>query len=165
MKLSKNKKKPHVVVWYTEYLGVGYLYDGHDWSVFLLFEKSSDAGKVWNNEVKPLDEKSLKMRFVELNEDYEFILYSEPFSTERPNWAFYRHLDTSETYKIFKQRCGGQAYFRFGIKKGQKVTLFKASKLVTDIKFLKPNQIARNTPEWIAREVQRKIKQRKTYVV
>jgi len=164
--LPKDDKKLSAVVWYTQYLGVGYLFDERNWHVFLLFDNGEGAGKVWNEQVTPLDEKSLRMRFVELNEDYEFILYSEPLSPNKVNWAFYRHLDSSEYYKRFKEGCKGKALFRFGLyREGSDPILFKAFKLVTDIKFLKPSEVSRDTPEHIAREVYKRIRGRHKYLI
>jgi len=96
------------------------------------------------------------MRFIELNGDYEFTLYPYPFSKERPNFGFYRHLDTSETYIVFKQKFKGKAFFRFGtFGTGPEPVISSKSKLVTDIKFMKSNEVVRNSPEWLARESQK----------
>lgn len=164
--LSKDKKELFSIVWYAEYLGVGYLFDTHQWHVFLLFDNGEKAREVWNKQVAPLDEKSLRVRFVELNEDYEFILYSEPLSSKKVNWAFYRHLTSSEYYKQFKKGCKGKAMFRFGLyREGSEPTLLKAYKLITNIKFLEPSEVSRDTPEYIAREVYKRIRERRKYVI
>lgn len=159
-------KDKFIVVWYAEYMGIGYLLDDEGWHVFPLFRNSSDAKKIWDEYIEQLDEKNLRMRFIELDGEYEFILYAHPFFKEKPNFGFFRHLDSSEYYKTFKQKSQGKAFFRFGVfRTGEEPIIFQKSKLVTDIKFMKSHEVAKNSIEWTARESQRRAKKRKGYTI
>jgi hypothetical protein len=152
------------VTWFAHYLGLGYLLDRRGWHIFPIFKEASEARQVWDECVDPLDETGLRMRFVELDGEYEFILYSEPFSKEKPNFGFYRRFDISQNYGVFKQRCTGTAFFRFGVlRAGQSPLVFKKFKVVTNIKFMKREEIAKGSPEWWAREAQRLARKDEAY--
>ena len=155
-----DKRDLYTAVWFTEYAGIGYVYDGKEWSIFPLFRSESEAEKVWMEFIEPLNEKNLRMRFIERNGEYEFMLYPFPLSAQEPNFAFYRTLASSENYRVFKQRCKGQALFGFGVLKGEEnPTIFSRTKLVTDIKFMKSSEVKKGSLEWIAEEVQRKARE------
>jgi hypothetical protein len=143
-------------VWFTDYAGIGYIFDGRDWSVFPLFKSKTEAEKIWMEFIEPLSEKNLRMRFIELNGEYKFILYPFPLSSQVPNFGFYRSLASSETYRVFKSRFKGEALFRFGVLDEGNPTMMRRAKLVTDIKFIKSSEVKKDSMEWIAEEVQRK---------
>lgn len=146
-------------VWYTDYVGIGYIRNNEGWHVFPIFSNSSEAKRIWDKQIEPLDERNLRMRFVEYNAEYKFILYSFPFSKEKTNFGFYRSLGSSDTYSVFKKNFNGQAYFTFGIFVGDSTpTIYHKSKLVTDIKFMKSNEVKENSIEWIAEEVQKRMR-------
>jgi hypothetical protein len=53
------------IIWYTDYFGVGYALSKKDWSVFPIFSNPSSAKMLWNDRIEILDEQTLKMRFIE----------------------------------------------------------------------------------------------------
>ncbi len=142
-------------VWYAEFLGIGYLRNKKGWHVFLLFTNSKNAEEIWEKEIDPIDEKTLRMRFIEReNGEYTFILYPFPFLPEKSNFSFYRKLGFSNSYKVFKNDFKGKAYFTFSTLRDYP-TVYEKAKLVTDVKFMKNSEVTENSPEWIAEEVQR----------
>jgi hypothetical protein len=147
-------------IWYTEFLGIGYIQlPKVGWHVFPIFTNTSDAEKIWIEQIEPLDEKSLKMRFVEYGSEYKFILYPFPWSKEKTNFCFYRSLGSSETYNVFKKNFDGRVYFTFGkFGNSQYPILLRNSKLVTDIRFMKSSEVKPNSIEWIAEDVQRRMR-------
>jgi len=58
---------------------------------------------LWNDEVESLDEQTLKMRFIEYENAYKFILYTT-FQKDKVNFGFYRSLSSKDTYNIFKNQ-------------------------------------------------------------
>jgi hypothetical protein len=155
-----DKKDLYMNVWYAEFAGVGYVFDGKEWCVFPLFKNESDAKKIWKEQMEPLNEKNLKMRFIELDGEYEFLLYPHPFSQQKVNFGFYRHLDSSDNYRVFKQKCKGRALFRFGVLEGQNPSMLHETKLVTDVKFMEKSQVRKDSIEWMAEDVQRQAKKK-----
>jgi len=146
-------------IWYTDYIGIGYIWDNKGWNVFPIFTNSLNAKKLWDEQIEPLDEKRFRMRFIELNGEYKFILYLFPFSKAKPNFGFYRSMASSESYSMFKQNFDGKAHFRFGIfGTAKEPIVYHKSKLVTDIKFMKSSEVVENSIEWIAEEVQRRLR-------
>ena len=147
------------VIWYTEYLGMGYLRNDSGWHVFPMFTSPSKAEEIWEEYVEPLSEDSIKMRFIELNGKYNFILYSLPMLKDKANFGFYRTLSSSETYNVFKKNFEGKVLFTFGILgDGSTPTIYCKSKLVTDVKFMKSSEVEKNSIEWLAEEVQRRLR-------
>jgi hypothetical protein len=146
-------------LWYTDFLGIGYILDNNGWSVFPIFSNLMNAQKLWTEHIEPLDEKSLKMRFIEYNGDYKFILYPFPFTKGKTNFGFYRSLESSKNYSVFKQKFNGEVLFRFGmLGKDSEPIYYPKSKLVTDVKFMKNSEVVENSIEWIAEEVQRRMR-------
>jgi len=143
------------VIWYADYLGIGYVCDKKGWSVFSIFSSRSNAEMIWNDQIEPLDETTLKMRFIECGNEYEFILYAYPFQREKANFGFYRSLSSSETYNVFKRNFSGEAFLTFGtIGDGLKPDILNKAKLVSDVKFVKSIDVKENSIEWIAEVAQ-----------
>ena len=98
------------VIWFTDYLGVAYAGDPNGWLVFPIFSSPAKAEALWNEKIEPMNEQSLRMRFIEYGDKYRFIMYSEPLRADKINFAFYRSMGSSETYKIFKANFSGKVY-------------------------------------------------------
>ena len=147
-------KEYFAAVWYCDFLGIGYLRNSKGWHVFPMFTNSMEAEEIWEKEIEPLEEKTLKMRFIEYENGKYVYLYPFPFLQGKTNFSFYRSIGFSDSYNVFKKDFEGKAYFTFGIIRDSPTTYGK-SKLVTDIKFMKNSEVAKNSPEWIAEQVQR----------
>ena len=145
------------LAWYTDYLGVGYAYDNKGWQVFSIFSNSSNAKKIWKNQIEPLEDQTLKMRFIEHGSEYKFILYPFPFQQDKLNFGFYRSLNSSGIYNKFKRSFFGSVSFAFAtIGDGIKPCIFNKTKLVSDIKFMNKMDVLENSVEWIAEKSQQK---------
>jgi len=144
------------IIWFTDYLGIGYAFNQKDWLVFPIFSSPSNAKMLWIDQIEPIDEQTLKMRFIENGNEYTFILYPFPFQNDKLNFGFYRRISSSETYNIFKRNFSGKAFFTFGtIGDGTKPNIFNKTKLVSNIKFMKKEDVTKDSIEWIAETIQR----------
>jgi hypothetical protein len=108
---------------------------------------------LWIDQNEPLDEKTLKMQFVECGNEYVFILYPFPFRNDKLNLGFYRSISSSESYNIFKRNFTGKAFFTFGtIGDGIKPSIFNKARV--DIKFMKKEDAKKDSIEGIAETYQ-----------
>ena len=101
------------IPWYDDFIGVAYRYFDLRMNVVPLFSDRKKASDTWNEKVHWWTDHEIKMRFVETDDQYWFILASE---TRRPghNLAFFKLLPKSENYTRFKKGHLGEAYLRFG---------------------------------------------------
>lgn len=101
------------IPWYDDFLGVAYRYFDLRMNVIPLFSDRKKASDLWHENVHWWSDHDIKMRFVETDDQYWFILASE---TRRPghNVAFFKLLPKSENYLRFKKGSLGEAYLRFG---------------------------------------------------
>ncbi|HUK85171.1 MAG TPA: hypothetical protein VLU95_04845 [Candidatus Acidoferrum sp.] len=142
-------------IWYTDYLGVGYLYVNKGWQVFPLFNNPANAKKLWKNEIEPIEEETLKKRFIEHGNEYKFVLYPFPFQKNKLNFGFYRSLNSSGAYNKFKRSFFGKVSFAFAtIGDGIKPYIFNKTKQVSDVKFMKNTDLVKNSVEWFAEKSQ-----------
>ena len=126
--------------WFDAFMGVGYnFYDVHT-KVLLIFNKRKILLNAWNKIIKWWLDDEIRMRFVETNDSYKFILYGESRILET-KWVFLKALRTSEHYEKFKDdndkaNCLGLALYR---PKGNsyELEIFDYTKSVTDVQFLK----------------------------
>ncbi len=147
------------VITFTEYLGLGYIFDKRVWNVFPVFGDYFEAQKLWNNLVEPVEERSLKMRFIEHQDGYKFMLFTEPFSQKDATFAFYRRLNISGNYRAFKSGFKDQVVFRFGILDSEsRPNYLSKSKVVTNVKFLNQESLQENSIEWLIEESQRRMR-------
>lgn len=148
------KKNVFVCTWFVNFLGVGYLLDNMGWHVFPIFSNPSDHKKIWDEQIEPINENDLRLRFIEDAGEYRFLLYAHPFPSPKKEYSFglYRgHMDISKIYLKFKKESKGMAFFRFALLgTTENPTISERSKLITDIKFMKIDEIVKNSPEWMA---------------
>lgn len=127
-------------MWFNDFMGVGYhFYDVHT-KVLLIFNEKKPLLSAWGKVIKWWPDDEIKMRFVEGNDSYEFVLYGESrILTTR--WVFLKALKASEHYKRFKVEYDGAAYLGLALYKPKddsyELEIFKYRKKVTDVKFLK----------------------------
>ncbi len=100
------------IPWYDDFLGVAYRYFDLRMNVIPLFTDRKKASDLWNENVHWWGDHDIKMRFVETDDKYWFIVASE---TRRPdhNTSFFKLLPKSENYLRFKKGSHGEAYLRF----------------------------------------------------
>lgn len=144
------------IFWYTDFLGIGYLHKQSEWMVIPVFTSRAAAEKLWDEQIQSIDEKTLKMRFIEQGSSYKFILYALPLSKGELNIGFYRSISSSKTYNLFKANFSDNVFFTFGVLgDGRHPEYLREFKFVTDVKFLKDTEVEENSVEWIAEEAQR----------
>lgn len=100
------------IPWHDNFLGVAYRYFDLRMNVMPLFSNRTQASNLWNETVHWWSDHDIKLRFVETDDEYWFILASE---SRRPdhNTAFFKLLPKSENYLRFKKGSQGEAYLRF----------------------------------------------------
>lgn len=102
------------VPWYDDFVGVAYRYYDLRMNVVPLFTERKEAASLWHDTIHPWVDPSIKIRFLELDDTYWFIMGSD---TQKPdtNLSFFKELPKSENYERFKKGHGGEAYLRLGV--------------------------------------------------
>ncbi len=102
------------IPWFDDFVGIAYRYFDLRMNVAPLFEERSPAAKLWYETIHWWPDYAIKLRFVEEDDMYWFILGSD---SQKPdsNLSFYKLLDRSESYERFKRGYGGEAYLRLGV--------------------------------------------------
>lgn len=131
-------------LWFNNFIGVGYRYHDIYMNVLPLFEDKRYALKLWKKTIEWWPDDEIKLRFVEYNDKYWFILYGGS-KYKGDNTGFIKHFQISENYKRFKHGYETQVLLRFAIYKENKnkeridnkfgLELLKRSKSIFDIKF------------------------------
>ena len=111
-------------------------------NIFPIFNDKMYAFKLWKRTINWWPDDQIKIRFVEINDTYWFILYGGSVYKD-DNTGFAKNISISENYERFKSGYENKAILRFGIYKYSEdsnkfdLILLKKSKMVYDIKFLK----------------------------
>jgi hypothetical protein len=121
-------------------MGVGYrFYDVHT-NVLLIFKERKNLLNGWNKVIKYWPDDEIKIRFVEANDSYEFILYGES-RILLTRYVFLKSLKTSEHYTRCKDEYDGAVYLGLALYKPKEdsyeLEVFKYRKKISDVKFLK----------------------------
>jgi hypothetical protein len=133
------------ILWFSNIVGVGYRYHDVYMNVLPLFKDKRYAFKLWKKTIEWWPDDEIKLRFVESNDRYWFILYVGS-NNKGENIGFVKDFLISENYNRFKRGYEKQVVLRFAIYKENKnkeiiqnafsLELLKRSKTVYDIKFL-----------------------------
>ena len=130
--------------WFDDFLGLGYhMYDVKP-TIFLMFDGRKKVGNIWNKIIKYFPDDEIKIRFVEKEHNYDFVLYCESriLST---TWVFLKTLKISEHYKQFKEDYEGAINLKLALyipkKETYELEIFKYIKRVTDVKFPTESEI------------------------
>ncbi len=148
------------VTLYTNFLGVGYRYQDVHTHVLLMFKSKKDLLTVWNKVVKWWPDDEIKIRFVEGDNHYEFVLYGESRILEN-KWVFLKALKTSENYQRFKEEYDGAAYLGFALYKPETkddsyhLEIFKYRKKVADVRFIKETEVEQDSIVLKSRQILR----------
>lgn len=147
------------ITWLNNFIGVGYRYYDIYMNVFPMFEDRMYAFKLWKKTVEWWPDHKIKLRFIEENDNYWFILYGGS-DYKDDNTGFVKSVPISENYQRFKEGCENKATLRFGIYKENAkskkrdndekfaLELLKKSKSVYDIEFLQYSDLAFDSIEW-----------------
>lgn len=127
------------VIWFDAFMGVGYEFYEVRSKVILIFDKKKTLLNAWNKIIKWWPDNEIKMRFVETNHSYDFILYGDS-SVLEARWVFLKALKLSQHYKTFKDDYEGAASLRLALyipkRDSYELELFDYTKRVTDVMFL-----------------------------
>ena len=102
------------IPWYEDFVGVAYRYYDLRMNIVPLVLEKKQSVSLWHDTIHWWLDPSIKVRFVEMENDYWFIMGSE---SKRPetNVSFFKVLRKSENYERFKKGHDGEAYLRLGV--------------------------------------------------
>lgn len=102
------------IPWYDDFVGVAYRYYDLRMNVVPLFTDRKEAASLWHDTIHSWVDPSIKIRFLELDDKYWFIMGAD---SQKPdtNLSFFKELSKSENYERFKKGHGGEAYLRLGV--------------------------------------------------
>ncbi len=132
------------IEWFDDFLGLGYhLYDVRP-VLLLLIDQRKKVANTWNKIFKYFPDDEIKVRFIETDSKYEFVLYCESRILQS-TWVFFKSLNLSEHYRQFKEDYDGAAILKLAlyIKKKDKeneLEIFKYQKRLTNVKFIKEEE-------------------------
>ncbi|HJU34088.1 MAG TPA: hypothetical protein VJ695_03105 [Nitrososphaera sp.] len=145
------------ISWFTEFIGIGYRYHDVYMNVILLFEDKMSAYRLWKNTINWWPDDEIKLRFVEQGDSYWVIIYGGS-TYKGDNTGFVKKVPVSDNYKRFKVGYEKKAILRFGIykenmkknnsNKKYDLEIFKKSKSIYDIAFLKNEELSPESIEW-----------------
>ena len=100
--------------WHEDFLGVAYRFFDVRMNVALMFPERKIASNLWLETVHWWNDHTIKVRFVEIGDDYWFIIGAD---SRKPstNKSFYKILPKSENYERFKKGHNGSAILRFAV--------------------------------------------------
>ncbi len=130
--------------WFEDFLGLGYhVFDVRP-TVYLIFDNKRKLVNTWNQMIKYWPDDEIKMRFFEGDTNYEFVLYCKSRILQTTN-VFLKSLKISDHYTQFMDEYIGSASLQLANyspkNKTYELEIFKFKKKVTDLKFLKKQDI------------------------
>ncbi len=102
------------VPWFDDFVGIAYRYYDLRMNLIPLFTDRKEAVSLWHDTIHPWVDPSIKIRFLEIDDKYWFIMGSDSKNNDT-NMSFFKELAKSENYERFKKGHGGEAYVRFGM--------------------------------------------------
>ena len=94
-------------------MGVGYRYFDVRMNIVLVYPEFKPASKLWLETMHFWNDHSIKIRFIEIGDEYWFVMGADSRKPET-NKYFYKVLPKSENYERFKKGHEGTAYLRYG---------------------------------------------------
>ncbi len=130
--------------WFEDFLGLGYhVFDVRP-TVYLIFDDKKKLVHAWNQLIKYWPDDEIKMRFFEGDTNYEFILYCQSRILQTTN-VFLKSLKISDHYTQFMDEYIGSASLQLANyspkNKTYELEIFKFKKKVTDLQFLKKQDV------------------------
>ena len=100
--------------WHEDFLGVAYRFFDVRMNIALMFPERKIASNLWLETVHWWNDHTIKVRFVEIGDDYWFIIGAD---SRKPstNKCLYKILPKSENYERFKKGHNGSAILRFAV--------------------------------------------------
>jgi len=102
------------IPWFSDFLGVAYRYYDLRMNVVPLFNERKQATNLWHDTIHWWHTHSIKIRFVESEDKYWFIMAGDSRKPQN-NKSLFKILDKSTNYERFKKGHDGEAYLRLGV--------------------------------------------------
>ena len=112
--MSSDSSSVSSIPWFEDFVGVAYRYYDLRMNIVPLVLDKKESVSLWHDTIHWWLDPSIKVRFVELGDEYWFIMGSESQKPET-NLSFYKVLHKSENYERFKKGHDGEAYLRLGV--------------------------------------------------
>lgn len=112
--MSSDSSSVSSIPWFEDFVGVAYRYYDLRMNIVPLVLDKKESVSLWHDTIHWWLDPSIKVRFVELGDDYWFIMGSESQKPET-NLSFFKVLHKSENYERFKKGHDGEAYLRLGV--------------------------------------------------
>ena len=145
------------ISWFGDFIGVGYRYHDIYMNVIPLFEDKMPAYRLWKKTMDWWPDDEIKLRFVEQTDSYWIIIYGGA-TYKNEHTGFVKKVQASDNYKRFKEGYEKKAILLFGVYKENPkkkpdsrkydLEIFKKSKSVYDISFLKYEDLLPQSIEW-----------------
>ncbi|MFQ5940235.1 MAG: hypothetical protein ACE5KA_00845 [Nitrososphaerales archaeon] len=146
------------VIWFHDFLGVGYRPQDPYVMLLLLFKKRSQASKVWHEVLRWWIDDEIKIRFLEVDGKYQFVMYCETRILEN-TWVFVKMLKLSDHYRQFRESYKSRAFLGLAVyrPKGESHNLhiLKTTKNITDVQFIQEADLEPGSIIWRSREILR----------
>ena len=126
--------------WFDGFSGVGYYFHDVRPLLLLVFEKRAPLFDAWKKVLKWWPEDDIRLRFVEKESSYRFIMYCESIVPDT-DIVFLKLLGLSDNYKKFKSEYEGAANLALAIRHKSKedkfeLEIFKFRKRITNVRFM-----------------------------
>lgn len=141
---------------FDDFMGVGYLFYDVRPTVLLIFNKKKTLANVWNKIIKWWPDDEIKLRFVETDDSFEFVLYGES-RILLTKWILSKALKISEHYKRFKDDYDGAAKLGLALympkDDSYELEIFRHKKRLTDVRFLKEPEAEKDGIVLMSRQI------------
>lgn len=112
--MSSDSSSVSSIPWFEDFVGVAYRYYDLRMNIVPLVLNKKESVSLWYDTIHWWLDPSIKVRFVELGDEYWFVMGSESQKPET-NLSFFKILHKSENYERFKKGHEGEAYLRLGV--------------------------------------------------
>lgn len=112
--MSSDSSSVSSIPWFEDFVGVAYRYYDLRMNIVPLVLNKKESVSLWHDTIHWWLDPSIKVRFVELGDEYWFVMGSESQKPET-NLSFFKILHKSENYERFKKGHEGEAYLRLGV--------------------------------------------------
>ncbi len=158
--------------WISDFAGIGYRYTDIIMNILILYIDRKTPTKMWDQNIRRWSDVQIILRFVEEKDYYWFILYQRGNNLHsKDNIGFLKKNPLTVNYLRFKKNFDQKAVLRFALYKSLEgntadkksilkgkdndtsnratfeLDIFKTSKTVHDVKFLKLYELDENSLE------------------
>lgn len=126
--------------WFDGFMGLGYYFHDVRPLLLLVFDKRARVYHTWKKILKWWPEDDIRVRFVEGDGGYRFIMYCESLVPDT-DLVFLKQLSMSDNFKRFKSEYEGAANLGLAVRHKSKedsfeLEIFKYRRRITNVRFL-----------------------------